>query len=342
MLAARKLSTSVARAVALAATALVVAGCGSDGPASYVGAADNAAIYLSWTQSGDELDGQITQSLADSDPLAGEVDTNRASFTGTADGDAVSLRIDRGLGSTSTITGTIDGTELRLSFPGQDGGSTPIVFREGGDAEYNAALARLREKTGQQKSAAEAEARESQAREDGTDAAAAVHGAVTNLQSSADTAGESNPAEYDVDLATIQAALDTVKASYEVVQQAIDNSYNDTICDDAGVLGDEVSNMRREIGNMRGNRARNRDPNQLSDDIKLLREKFAELQAIDAQYRPADSPSKSDVDKAIADARAQIRAQGGRGADFGAADKLLSQAVALQVKADAACERLGQ
>ena len=44
--------------------ALVTAGCGDDGPASFVGRASNAVVYVTWTRSGDSLSGQLTQSHA--------------------------------------------------------------------------------------------------------------------------------------------------------------------------------------------------------------------------------------------------------------------------------------
>lgn len=330
------------RLAGAASAVLLLAGCGSDGPASYVGSASNAAVYVSWTRSGDSIDGQLTLALLSDEASSGEVKSSRASFTGTASGSSVSLAINEGLGTTSTITGTLKDGTLVLSYPGADGGVTPITLREGDAADYNAELDALRGKAADAKEQADADAQEAQAVKDGTTAADAVRSAIASLDQAADNATASNRDQYAADLDTIRADLDTAKSTYEVVTQDIENGYNDTICDDAASLGDDVASMKHDIGSMHGDRAQNRNAASIASDITALRTRFAEFQAIDPQYRPEDAPTKADVDAAITAARAKVRRQGGQGANFSAAQQLLGQAQALKAKADAACARLGK
>src|SRR4051812_45034985 len=91
------------------AIAFVVGGCGtSDGAAGYVGRASNAVEYVSWTRSGNTLTGQLTEART-ADDSDGTVTPQRMSFTGTVSGPAVSLRLEQGLGTSSTLTGSLHG-----------------------------------------------------------------------------------------------------------------------------------------------------------------------------------------------------------------------------------------
>jgi len=72
-------------------------GPGSSGPPG------NAAVYVTWTRTQDTLNGQLTQALMPDTP-DGDVETERVSFTGTVSDDAVSLRLDQGLGTSTTLT----------------------------------------------------------------------------------------------------------------------------------------------------------------------------------------------------------------------------------------------
>jgi hypothetical protein len=341
--AAARTATSAARlcavALALVGVALAAAGCGDDGPASFVGRASNAVVYVTWTRSDDTLTGQLTQARR-ADENDGTVDTVRASFDGTADGSAVSLQLDQGLGAVSTLTGELDGDALALDYPGVDGDVVTIRLRKGDGSDFNTALAALRDEAGADKEAADAAAAEAQALQDAEDAAAAVRDRLAALGQAAEDATASSPALYQADLDTIRSSLDTVRSSYEELEDGVANDYG-TVCDDAAVVADDVQIMREDIAVMRVDVRDSTNPGVLGDDIRELRALLAELEAVDPALVPADAPTRDQVEQAIRAARRKVRRAGARGADFAAADDLLDQAEAIKAKADAACQRAG-
>jgi hypothetical protein len=328
-----------AAAAVLIFAALAAAGCGDDGPASFVGRASNAVVYVTWTRSDDSLSGQLTQARR-ADENDGTVDTVRASFDGTADGSAVSLRLDQGLGSVSTLTGELDGDALALDYPGLDGEVITIRLREGDGTDFNSALSELRAEAEQDKQAADEAAAEEQALEDAAATADAVRAGIDALDQAAENATASNPELYQADLDTIRSSLDTVKSSYEVLTQGVAAGYG-TVCEDASIVADDVQIMREDIARVRADVRRNTDPGVLGDDIRSLRGLLSELEATEPALVPAGAPTRADVEDAIRAARRTVRRAGARGADFAAADDLLAQAEAIKAKADDACQRSG-
>jgi hypothetical protein len=328
--------------VLASSVSLVLAACGGhDGPAGFVGKASNAVVYVSWTRSNDALSGQLTQARAADDVTKGTVDTERVGFDGTVDGSAVSLRLNEGLGTTSTLTGRLDGDTLALDYPGSDGGVITINLHKGDSSAFNSALAALRDKTGAAKQRADQAAADQQAREQAAQLADSVNTAIAALDQAADNATANGPDLYQSDLETVSSDLDTVKSSYEVVTEDITNGYNDTICDDASNVGDDVDNMKSDIGSMHGDVKSNSDPSVLDHDIQDLRQLFDQMQAVDPSLLPSDAPTQDDVDQAIRAARRKVRAKGGHGASFTKAQALLGQAEAIKAKADAACQAHG-
>ena len=322
----------------LAALACVaVAGCGGggDGPAGFVGTASNAAVYITWTRAHDALTGQLTQALMPND-VDGQVETDRVGFTGTVSDDAVSLRLDQGLGTSTTLTGSLDGDRLTLDYPGRDGGVTTIKLHHGDSAAFNSALAALRDRLTTAKQQADEQAAQAKAASDAAAAVENVRRLIDGLATAAENATASNPGLYESDLDTIRSDLDTAKSSYDVFTSDQENGYTDGYCDDASSLADDVSNMRHDIQSMHDDVKTNTDPSLIDDDIRNLREEYSALTSFDSSLMP-DAPTQEDVDGAIRAARRKVKHAGG--ADFAAAGKLLDQAKALQATAQAACDR---
>jgi hypothetical protein len=327
--------------LALAAALLVApaSGCGSagdDGPKSYVGRASNAVVYVSWTASEDALTGQLTQARASDDVSDDTVDTRRTSFDGTIDGKAVALRLDEGLGSTSTLTGKLDGDTLALDYPGQDGDIITITLHEGDNGAFNAALAALRDTTALAKQDADQAAAEQQAREDAAAAADGVNEAISALGQMAVNATANSSGLYDSDLDTVRSDLDTVKSSFEMLGQDVAAGY-DTICSDASVVGDDVDNLQSDIASLHDDVERNSDAGVLDDDVGNLRQAFLTMSSFDPSTLPDGAPSKDDVDRAISAARHTVRTEGRKGTNFAAAQALLAKAQAIEAQAGAAC-----
>ena len=282
----------------------MLAGCGgNDGPASYVGKASNAVVYVSWTQSKDSLSGQLTQARASDDVQEGNVDTDRVGFDGTLDGSAVSLRLNEGLGTTSTLTGKLDGDTLALDYPGADGQIITIKLHKADSPDFNTALAALRERVTRAKEQADQAAAEQQARQGAAALADSVRSGMAALDQAAGNATANGPDLYHADLDTVRSDLDTVRSSYEVVTQAVANGYDDTICDDAANVGDDVDNMKHDINSMHGDVKRNSDAGVLDRDIDDVRGKFAQMRALDPALLPDDAPTRADVNAAISAAR---------------------------------------
>lgn len=326
----------------LVVAAAVLVGCGSgDGPASYVGRASNAVVFVSWTKSKDSLSGQLTQARADDDVAEGAVNTVRVGFDGTIDGKAVSLRLDEGLGAASTLTGRLDGDTLALDYPGTDGAIITIQLRKGDSGAFNTALAALRTKTTEAKQRAEQAAAEQQAREDAAAAAADVRTAISGLDQIANNATASGPDVYSSALDTINSDLDTVKSSYEVVTQDVENGYSDTICDDASVVGDDVENLKHDIDGLHGDVSNTSNPRVLDRAISDLRQRFDAMQSLDPALLPDDAPTQDEIDQAIGAARHKVRTKGRQGTNFAQAQALLAKAQAIKSQADAACQAHG-
>jgi hypothetical protein len=254
----------------------------------------------------------------------------------------VSLRLNEGLGSTSTLTGKLDGDTLALDYPGADGQIITIKLHKGDSSAFNTALAALRNRVTGAKEQADQAAAEQQARQDAAQLADKVRSGMAALDDAAGNATANGPDLYQSDLDTVRSDLDTVKSSYEVVTQAIENSYDDTICDDATNVGDDVENMKHDINSMHGDVTRTSDPGVLDRDIDDLRAQLAQMRALDPALLPDDAPTKHDVDTAIAAARRKVRTNGGEGANFAKAQTLLAQAQTIKAKADAACQTRGR
>jgi hypothetical protein len=95
--------------------------------------------------------------------------------------------------------------------------------------------------------------------------------------------------------------------------------------------------MRDDIAAMRADVKSNADTGVLADDIRDVRGRLADLEAVDPTLLPADAPTRADVDQAIQAAKHTVRQRAANGADFTAASKLLAKGEAIQAKADAAC-----
>ena len=316
---------------------LLLAGCGgSGGPSSFVGTASNAAVYVTWTRSDDALSGQLTQAMAP-EQVDGEVQTNRVGFSGTVSGEAVSLRLEQGLGTSSTLTGSLDGDTLSLDYPGADGGVTAIKLHRGDSAAFNDELAALRGRVADTKQQADEQAAQDEIAADAAAAVENVNRLIDGLAAAAENATASNPGLYDSDLDTIRSGLDTAKSSHELFQSDQANGYRENYCDDASTLADDVANMRHDIRSMRHDVKANTDASLISEDIQNLRDQFATQQNFDPALLGPDAATREDVEDAIRAARRKVSQSGG--ADFATAEKLLDQAKSLQADAQAACDR---
>lgn len=129
--------------LALTLVVLVVpAACGWDGELEsgrYVTRFSNGAELLSLTVHEGAVSGSLDRAVLDGD----EVETTHLAFTGTVDGEHVTLTVEHGLGVIDNLNGRMDGDNFILSMPLQTGGIREIVFRPGTAQVYNDAVGKL-------------------------------------------------------------------------------------------------------------------------------------------------------------------------------------------------------
>jgi hypothetical protein len=191
---------------------LLLAGCGAGKGSSYVGTTGDAAVHVTWTRSDRSLTGQYTRALAP----GGAGRTDQVGFTGTVYGSSVKLKLARGVGTLTTLDGTLSGDTLTLDYPGTDGNVSTIRLSSGDGKAFDRDLASLRGRAAGAKRAA----------------AAAPVGTATPAAASA-----GGPAQ-------LRSALVTIKASYATVVSDRAYNYTDTICDDAGTVDEQVNAMQ--------------------------------------------------------------------------------------------------
>lgn len=147
-------------AVLVGVTCLAACGGGEAGSGSFVGTTSNAAVFVQWTQNGSQLTGELREALLQTDSSNSSnpdsVSSQNSAFTGTISGSSVTLSLNQGLGSVSNLTGTLNGSELDLNYPGQDGTLITIQMHSGKASDYNAELASLQQRAGQANAQAQA------------------------------------------------------------------------------------------------------------------------------------------------------------------------------------------
>jgi len=144
-------------ALTTALSVLVLVGCGSDegngaittitrsttnGAFSYVGQATNAEVFIQWTRAGNGLTGSLHEVIRGESGGSGLESFSRA-FTGTIDGDGITLTLAEGLASTSALVGMTNAYGFELTLPGAHHLLVPIKFFPGHVADYNHAVREL-------------------------------------------------------------------------------------------------------------------------------------------------------------------------------------------------------
>lgn len=130
----------MARWIAAIMLGVLLAGCGeSPVPSSWVATDGEAAVYIRWVRDGNALSGQLR--VARLDGL--EVVNEEVPFSDSVSGSDVVLQLERLLGLTQTITGTVGRDELALSFPQEDGTLEDVVLVAGDVSGFNEGVREL-------------------------------------------------------------------------------------------------------------------------------------------------------------------------------------------------------
>ncbi|MCW3003567.1 MAG: hypothetical protein JWQ20_2865 [Conexibacter sp.] len=327
--------------VAVSTLALVLAGCGgnSNGPHSYLGKADNAAVYIAWNRDGDEVTGTLTQALRDDSQ--NKVTTQRIGFAGHVKDSGITLNLSEEFGSVATLSGRFDGDKLDLDYSGSDDGSIVTVhFKTAAANDYNKALAALR---GQ---AADAQAAAQQAADDETtreDAQQLTQQVVSDLETVNGMSFSDAASTYEDGLQTLRTDLATVKEDFGAVQTDASGPDRDIACSDAETASSDVDTIRSDIDTLQNDiQTAASDPSP-SDAIKTLRQNYASLQSFAAEFRPGNVPTPEEVDAAVSNARAIVRKIKTAGkTTLGQANAILGEAKGYDAQAQAICQRVGE
>jgi hypothetical protein len=113
----------------------------TNGPASFIGHASNAVMFVQWTRSGNAVTGSLREAIAKAGSLGLE-SADRA-FTGVIAGNGVTLNIHGALGESTAYVGEIHGNDFTLTVPGRGSNLITISFAPGEVARYDEATKQL-------------------------------------------------------------------------------------------------------------------------------------------------------------------------------------------------------
>jgi len=311
---------------------------------SFVGTASNAAILVQWTRTDGQLTGSLQQAMLEGEGSSEQVSSQSESFTGTISGDSVTLSLNQGLGSVTNLTGTLDGQQLDLNYPGQGGGLITIQMAPGGPPDFNADLASLQGRAGEaQNQAAQAQAAQQQANSVAS-AAQSVSEDLSTLQSSEHDA--TGTGSVVGDLAQMRKDLGQTQTDLQHVLGEVGHADVDTLCSDADTVSSDADTVGSDYDTIQGDQdSSGGDTGDITTAISALQH---DQQALDADRTsdpadvPADAPTDAQINQAIKAGQAQINGENGTtGNAMSQAKTILNTANGDGSKALAACSAAG-
>lgn len=311
---------------------------------SFVGTASNAAILVQWTRSAGQLTGELQQALLDGSGSTEQVSSQSEAFTGTISGNSVTLSLNQGLGSVTDLTGTLDGQQLDLNYPGQGGGVITIQMAPGGPPDFNADLSNLQGQARQARNqAAQQQAAQQQANSVASDAQSASNDLSTLQNSEHDATGTDSVV---ADLAHMRKDLGQTETDLQHVLGEAGHTDVDTLCTDADTVSSDYDTVSGDYDTISGDQdSSDGDTGGISTAIKALQH---DQQALDADRNsdptdvPADAPTDAQINQAIEAGQAQINSESGTaGSALSQAKTMMDTANADSNKALAACSAAG-
>lgn len=113
----------------------------ANGPASFIGRAANAVMFIQWTRSGGSVTGSLREAISKRGSLSLE-SADRA-FTGVIAGKGLTLNLSGALGESSAYVGAVREDGFTLTVPGQESSLITISFEPGGVSGYDEATKQL-------------------------------------------------------------------------------------------------------------------------------------------------------------------------------------------------------
>ncbi|MGA2469282.1 MAG: hypothetical protein ABSG64_01160 [Solirubrobacteraceae bacterium] len=308
-----------------ALSALALAACGSsNGPASFVGRASNAAFFIQWTRNGSQLSGSMEEAILQNDQSGSStpnsVSSTNYSLTGTISGSGVTLSLDQGGGN---LTGTLNGNQLALSFPGQNSGVITVDLTGGIASGFNRDVADLQgQATRANNQTQRAQAAQQTAQQVYSDAQA-VATDLSDLQSYVSEANGTSTLASD--LAQTRTDLAQTLTDLQLVQSEVgqNDDGGGTLCANAGAVSSDASGVQSDYAGLQSDHSGvQSDASGITPAIKQLQQDNAILdngRATESADVPTGAPTDAQVAAAIKAANAKLSGE------YSAVDSALTQ-----------------
>jgi hypothetical protein len=311
-----------------------------DNSGSFVGIASNAAILVQWTRNGSQLTGELQQALLQGSGSQEQVSNQSAAFTGTISGSSVTFSLNQGLGSVSNLTGTLNDSELDLTYPGQNGGVITIPMQPGGASDFNTDLTKLQGEAGRANTqAAQAQTAQQQANSVASDAQTVAND-LSSLQQAVQNANGTGSVTGD--LAQMQRDVGQTRTDLQKVLSEQGQTDSSTPCGDADTVQGDADTVQGDYDTIQGDQdSSGGDASNITAAISQLKHDQAALDS-DLQNNPADVPANAPTDGQITQATkgAEANISGENSTTGGAmsqAKQMLNTAQGYASKAQAAC-----
>jgi hypothetical protein len=216
------LATVGAGAVAIGAIAAgVLVGRGSSGPPAYLATNSGQVEFITWQQAGSGIQGTIAADSITGTAPDEAVSVQSVPFTGSINGSTVTMTVNGGfLVGTRTVTATLNGSALSISFVGSSGAFQTSTLTQSTAGAYNAAVAALHSRAHQANVlAAQAQARAAQQQKQAQDEQTAGNDIASLQQDTGSLSGDLQTLAGDVkqtnkDLGTVQSDASHGPGSY--------------------------------------------------------------------------------------------------------------------------------
>lgn len=113
----------------------------ANGPASFIGHASNAVMFIQWTRSGRSVTGSLREAIEKAGTLS--LESADHSFTGVIAGKGITLNLSGALGEGTAYVGEVKEDGFKLTVPGQGSNLITINFEPGEVSGYDAATKQL-------------------------------------------------------------------------------------------------------------------------------------------------------------------------------------------------------
>ncbi|MDQ0030136.1 hypothetical protein [Arthrobacter bambusae] len=291
------------RVIVAASLVLLLAGCGSSGRSAdggnsglasrgYLSKSANGAAFIQLTVTGQSLSGTL-----DVAGLNGpDVKTQHGSFTGSENGQSLTLTFAQGLGFSTNMSGSVTNDGLTLNFPRSDGAIENMAFAPSDTGVYNAAVQQLQTSANDTRASQAAAARQVQLNAAVSRAAQATNGDLDQLQK-ASGFGDNSPAnalqKQQTDLATMRTDEGKAKAESDKYAR----------CSGAYTAQSDAYTVQSDFYTVQSNQySATSIASTLQTDIDTLSSDFGSLQAALQAYPgyTGTVPTKQQVSAAIA------------------------------------------